>query len=116
MLTAQHKLRCLTATLHSQFWTFKSTGHTIEQLLQPGMFDAPAKIAGVKLDDWIFVIAQDGYGVFVASHRDEENRLCFQAFRPVLPVAETTNGVGDLTMLPPKRPVGRPPTKSRAGV
>lgn len=116
MLTAHDKLRCLTATLHSQFWTFKSTGHTIEQLLLPGMFDAPAKIAGLKVDDWVYVIAQDGYGVFVASHQDDEGRWCFQAFRPVLPAAEATNGVGDHLTMPPKRPVGRPPTKSRAGV
>ena len=116
MLTAHDKLRCLTATLHSQFWTFKSTGHTIEQLLLPGMFDAPAKISGLKVDDWVFVIAQDGHAVFAASHIDDEGRWCFEAFRPVLPAAEATNGLGDVPFLPPKRRVGRPSKAQAAGV
>lgn len=116
MLTAHDKLRCLTATLHSQFWTFKATGHTIEQLLQPGMFDVPAKIAGLKFDDWVYVIAQDGYGVFVASHQDDEGRWCFHATRLAPLGAEATNGVAEMPLPLSKRPVGRPPTKPRAGV
>jgi len=116
VLTAHDKLRCLTATLHSQFWTFKSTGHTIEQLLLPGMFDAPAKISGLKVDDWVFVIAQDGHAVFAASHIDDEGRWCFHATRLSPPGAEATNGAGDVPFMPPKRPVGRPPIKPRAGV
>lgn len=127
MLTAQHKLGNLSlATQDAVFATFSEAGYTIAELLRPGTFNVPAEYGGyiprkrneltkLKQTIWVFVTAKDGKALFASDGFDDEGRLCFQAVQQTMPLAEP-NGHGEALTMPPKRPVGRPPTKPRAGV
>lgn len=91
MLDNTARLRVMASSMDCDVMSFRDLGKTIEELLQPGMFDTPAKVAGVlPLYDRpvvLYVFAKDGAAIFTSigvdrNGKGEGHMLRFSAMRP----------------------------------
>lgn len=91
MLDNTARLRVMASSMDCDVMSFRDPGRTIEELLEPGMFDTPAKVAGVlpQYDRPIvlYVFAKDGPAIFCSmgverNGKGEGHTMRFSVMRP----------------------------------
>lgn len=91
MLDNTARLRVMSSSMDCDVMSFRDLGKTIKELLEPGMFDTPAKVAGVlPLYDRpvvLYVFAKDGPAIFCSTGvernaKGEGHQLRFAVMRP----------------------------------
>ena len=78
MLDTHHRLRVMVGSRDCEIYSFSDTGYTIDELLQPGMFDKPASRAGIipeyEKPVFIYVLAKDGPALFCSTGVDRDGK------------------------------------------
>lgn len=71
MLDAHARLRVMHGSRDCEVYSYSNLGLTIDDLLVPGMFDVPAKRAGIlpeyEKPIFVYILARDGPAIFCST-------------------------------------------------